>query len=66
MFKIIMVIALLFIIYSLGVAFVAFIKKDADSDKMLKALTFRIALSIGLIILMMIGAQFGLISPHGI
>jgi len=61
-----MVIALLFIIYSLGVAFVAFIKKDADSDKMLKALTFRIALSIGLIILMMIGAQFGLISPHGI
>ena len=66
MFKIIMVAALLFIIYSLGVAFVAFIKKDADSDKMLKALTYRIALSIGLIILMMIGAQFGLISPHGI
>ncbi len=61
-----MVAALLFIIYSLGVAFVAFIKKDADSDKMLKALTFRIALSIGLIILMMVGAQFGLISPHGI
>ncbi len=66
MFKYIMVAALLFIIYSLGVAFVAFIKKDADSDKMLKALTFRIALSIGLIILMMVGAQFGLISPHGI
>lgn len=66
MFKIIMVSILLFIIFSLGVAFVAFIKKDADSDKMLKALTFRIALSIGLIILMMIGAQFGLISPHGI
>lgn len=66
MFKIIMVAALLFIIYSLGVAFAAFVKKDADSDKMLKALTFRIALSIGLIIIMMLGAQFGLISPHGI
>jgi len=66
MFKIIMVAILLFIIYSLGVAFVAFIKKDADSDKMLKALTYRIALSVGLIVLMMIGAQFGLISPHGI
>lgn len=66
MFKIIMVSILLFIIFSLGVAFVAFVKKDKDSDKMLKALTFRIALSIGLIIVMMIGAQFGLISPHGI
>ena len=61
-----MVAVLLFIIYSLGVAFVAFIKKDADSDKMLKALTFRIGLSIALIVTMMIGAQFGLISPHGI
>ena len=61
-----MVTALLFIIFSLGVAFFAFVKKDADSDKMLKALTFRIVLSIGLIIIMMIGAQFGLISPHGI
>ena len=66
MFKFIMVVALLFIIYSLGVAFFAFVKKDADSDKMLKALTFRIGLSIALIVLMMIGAQFGLISPHGI
>lgn len=66
MFKIIMIAVLLFIIYSLAVAFFAFTKKNADSDKMLKALTFRVALSIGLIIIMMIGAQFGLISPHGI
>ena len=66
MFKIIIIAALLFIIYSLGVAFAAFIKKDADSDKMLKALTFRIGLSIVLIIIMMVGAQFGLISPHSI
>ena len=66
MFKIIMVVVLLFIIFSLGVAFVAFIKKDADSDKMLKALTFRIGLSIALIVVLMLGAQFGLISPHGI
>lgn len=65
MFKVIIVAALLFIIFSLGVAFVAFVKKDADSDKMLKALTVRIALSIVLIIIMIIGAQFGLISPHG-
>ena len=65
MFKIIMVSILLFIIISLGVALFAFVKKDPDSDAMLKALTFRIALSIGLLVLMMVGAQFGLISPHG-
>lgn len=66
MFKLIMALIFLFILYSLGVAFASFIKKKKDSDKMLKALTFRIALSIGLLILLMLGAQFGLISPHGI
>lgn len=65
MFKIIIVVVLLFILYSLAVALFAFVKKGKSSDKMLKALTFRIALSIGLLILMMVGAQFGLISPHG-
>lgn len=61
-----MVSVLLFIIFSLGVALFSFVKDGTSSDKMLKALTFRIAMSIGLIILMMLGAQFGLISPHGI
>lgn len=65
MFKILMVILLLFIIFSLGVALFSFVKQGKTSDQMLKALTFRIALSIALIIIMMLGAQFGLISPHG-
>lgn len=65
MFKIAIVSILLFIIFSLGIALFAFVKKDLDSDKMLKALTFRIALSIGLLVFIMVGAQFGLISPHG-
>ena len=66
MFKIAIVSILLFIIYSLGVALFAFVKKGDNSEKMIKALTYRIALSIGLLIFMMVGAQFGLISPHGI
>ncbi|MCW8899582.1 MAG: DUF2909 domain-containing protein [Gammaproteobacteria bacterium] len=65
MFKIVMVLILLFIIFSLGVALFAFVKKDRNSDKMIKALTYRIALSIGLLILLMLGAQFGLITPNG-
>ena len=66
MFKAAIVLILLFIIFSLGVALFAFVKKDRNSDKMIKALTYRIALSIGLLILIMLGAQFGLIAPHGI
>ena len=66
MFKIAIVSILLFIIFSLGVALFAFVKQGKSSDKMLKALTLRITLSIALLIFMMLGAQFGLISPHGI
>lgn len=66
MFKLIIAAVFLFILYSLGVAFFSFIKQKKDSEKMLKALTYRIAISIGLLILLMLGAEFGLISPHGI
>lgn len=65
MFKIIVVLILLFIIFSLGVALFSFVKNDRSSDKMIKALTYRIALSIGLLILIIIGAQLGLITPRG-
>jgi hypothetical protein len=65
-FKIAIVSILFFIIFSLAVALFSFVKNGKNSDKMLKALTFRIGLSIALLIFIMIGAQFGLISPHGI
>lgn len=65
MFKIILITIFLFIIFSLGLALFSFVKKDRNSDKMIKALTFRIGLSIALIVIMMLGAQFGLIAPHG-
>ncbi len=65
MFKIIIVSILLFILFSLGVALFAFLQ-NRDSEKMVKALTYRISLSIGLLVLLMLGAQFGLISPHNL
>ena len=37
-----------------------------QSDRTVKALTIRIALSIGVIALLGVGAQLGLIQPHGI
>ena len=65
-FKIVVISVLLFIIFSLGVALFAFVKKERDSDKMVKALTVRIGLSIGLLVFLMAGASMGLIAPHGI
>ena len=65
MFKIAVIFILLFILYSLGVALFAFVKEGQNSEKMLKALTYRIGLSIALIVFLMAGAQFGLIAPHG-
>ena len=65
LFKIAVISVLLFIIFSLGVALFAFVKKERDSDKMVKALTVRIGLSIGLLVFLMVGASMGLIAPHG-
>lgn len=66
MFKFAVVAILLVILASLGSALFALMKNDQDSNKMVKALTIRIALSIGLLIFIMIGFSLGLIAPHGL
>ena len=66
--KIIFVIAFVFIIFSLGSALFHLVKrKDQEhSDKTVKALTFRIGLSLVLFIMMYIAFATGLIKPEGI
>ena len=66
--KIIFVIAFIFIIFSLGSALFHLVKrKDQEhSDKTVKALTFRIGLSLVLFIMMYIAYATGLIKPEGI
>jgi hypothetical protein len=39
---------------------------SGDSKKMLRALTLRIGLSVGLFLLLFVAWYFGLIRPHGI
>jgi hypothetical protein len=48
----------------MGYALFSLIKSKPESTRTVKALTVRIALSILLIILLMIGFQYGLITPH--
>jgi hypothetical protein len=64
-FKSIIIALLLIILFSLGAALVAMIKGD-NSDKMLRALTWRIGLSVSVFILLLIGQAMGWITPHGL
>jgi hypothetical protein len=64
-FKIVILSLLLVVIFSLGSALVAMARGD-KSGKMLKALTWRIGLSVGIFILLLIGQAMGLITPHGL
>jgi hypothetical protein len=65
-FKIVVIVLLLTVIFSLGSALFHFVKHGGDSDKMLKSLTWRIGLSVGIFILLLIGQAMGWITPHGL
>lgn len=58
--------ALAAVLVSLGVALFGLVRDKGKSTRMVKALTFRIALSIALFILLMIGIFAGVIVPHGV
>jgi succinate dehydrogenase/fumarate reductase cytochrome b subunit len=60
------VIFFLAIVYNLGAGLYFMMTDKGDSDRTLKALTRRIALSVLLIALVIIGIWTGIIRPHGI
>lgn len=64
--KIIIIAILIAIIASLARALYYLVKKREPSAKMVKALTWRISLSIGLFILVIVAFFMGWIQPHGI
>jgi len=64
--KILVIACLAAIVYSLGSALYQMMNDKGDSRKMVKSLTVRVALSVGLFILLLIAWSQGLIQPHGI
>lgn len=64
--KILIVIILIAIIASLASALFYLVKKQEPSEKMVKALTWRISLSIALFFMLIIAFLLGWIHPHGI
>jgi len=66
MLKIIIVLIFLSIITSLGIALYQLIKNKKSSEKTVKALSYRIGISLTLFILLSIAFMTGLIQPTGI
>ncbi len=64
--KIIVAIAFILIIASLGSALFFMMKDKGKSDRTVKALAMRVGFSITLFILVLVAYHFGLIQPTGI
>ena len=65
-FKTLVVIALLAILFSLGKALFHLTSGKGDPSKTVRALTWRISLSVALLLLMLFAAHQGGIAPHGV
>ncbi|HTD90596.1 MAG TPA: twin transmembrane helix small protein [Burkholderiales bacterium] len=60
--KYIVILFLLFIVYSLGAAAYFMLRDGGASERMVRALTVRVALSVTLFLLLMAGIHFGFIT----
>jgi succinate dehydrogenase/fumarate reductase cytochrome b subunit len=54
------------IVWNLGAGLYYMMVDKGQSDRTLKSLKRRIALSVGLIVLVLIGIATGIIKPHGV
>ena len=66
LFKVLVVVLLLAILASLASGLVFLIRDKGQSERTVKSLTLRVALSIALFLLLLFGYAAGLIHPHGI
>lgn len=64
--KLFIVLVLLVILGSLASGLVFLIKDKGGSDRTVKALTWRIGLSVTLFLLLMLGYATGVLQPHGV
>ncbi len=64
--KLIIVAFLVVILYNLGAGLYYMLTDKGGSDRMANALTRRVALSVALILLVILGMATGVIQPHGI
>ncbi len=63
--KVLIIGFLLVIVFSLGQGLYYMMSDKGKSDRVVKALTWRVGLSVGLFVLLLIGMATGIIEPHG-
>jgi FtsH-binding integral membrane protein len=66
MLKYVVILMLLLILASLGSGLFFLLRDQGGSSRTVKALTLRIALSVGLFVLLLLAYAAGLIKPHGL
>ena len=66
LFKLIIVVMLLFVVGSLFSALYFLVKDPSSSRRVVKSLSWRIALSLFILLLLFIGIEAGLIVPHNV
>jgi len=64
--KLIIVAFLAIIVYNLGAGLYYMLTDKGGSDRTVNALTRRVALSVALILLVILGMATGVIQPHGV
>ncbi len=64
--KLLIIGVLIVILYNLGAGLYYMMVDKGKSDRTVKSLSWRIGLSVGLILLVILGIYTGVIKPHGI
>ncbi|PWV61699.1 DUF2909 domain-containing protein [Plasticicumulans acidivorans] len=64
--KIVVVLMLFAIIGALGSGLVSLLRRDVPRERLARALTLRIGLSLSLFVMLLLAAAAGLIHPHGL
>lgn len=63
--KVLIIATLIAIVVSMGQALFAMASGPTNDKRMVRALTVRVALSVGLFVILLVGWATGAISPHG-
>ena len=64
--KVLIVLFLIVIVYNLGAGLFYMMTDKGKTDRTVRALTWRIGLSVFLILLVIVGLMTGAIQPHGV
>ena len=64
--KVLIVLVFLAILASLAYGMFSLIRDNGQSRRTVKALTWRISLCLGLVILLIVGYAAGIVKPHGL